>query len=291
MQDIQGKTAFVTGGASGIGLGIAQALAEAGMRVMIADFRRDHIADAMALFDTLQLSDRVDAVELDVTDRGGFARAADTTIERFGAVHVLVNNAGVGVLGPVVDATLADWDYGVQINLGGAINGLCTFLPRMVAQGQGGHVVNVSSLSGLTPAPRNAAIYATTKFALVGMSEGIREELSDHGIGVTVILPGPFKTNIRDAGLNRPERFQAASGLKAFETQMAARVDGGAWAEPLDAGIMVRDAILENRFYVVTHGEYRGWAEGKFEEILAAYPYADPDVIAANGRKRPPKPW
>jgi NAD(P)-dependent dehydrogenase (short-subunit alcohol dehydrogenase family) len=289
MERLEGRTAFITGGASGIGLGIARALADAGMRVMIADFRADHIHAALALFESLQKARQVEAIALDVTDRAAFARAADAAWERFGGVHVLVNNAGVGIAGSVVDATFADWDFGLDVNLGGAVNGLCTFLPRMIAQGEGGHIVNTSSLSGITASPRGATIYATAKAALVAMSESMREELSEHGIGVSVLMPGPFKTNIREAGRNRADRYREGSGYGEVEAKLAAREDAPSWADPLDAGRMTVEAIRGNRLYVITHGEFRGWAENRFEEILAAYPPADPERLKAMGHRRPPK--
>jgi len=290
MEDLKGKVAFVTGGASGIGLGIARALVDAGMKVMIADLRKDHIDKALELFEGLQKGREVAAVELDVTDREGFARAADAAWERFGGVHVLVNNAGVGIQGPIVDATFADWDWGLDVNLGGAVNGLCTFLPRMVAQGEGGHVVNTSSLSGINPAPRNSAIYGTTKAALIAMSETIRAELSDHDIGVSVLIAGPYKTNIREAGQNRQAKYRSGSGYLGEETQLAARANMDDWADPLDAGERVVKAIRENRLYIVTHGEFKGWAEQKFEDILAAYPPVDPALLKRMGRYRPARP-
>ena len=290
MEVLEGKVAFVTGGASGIGLGIARALVDAGMKVMIADLRPDHIATALELFDGLQQGRSVAAVELDVTDRAGFARAADEAWARFGGVHVLVNNAGVGIQGSIVGATFADWDFGLDVNLGGAINGLTTFLPRLIAQGQGGHVVNTSSLSGITPPPRGAVIYGTTKAALVALSETSREELADHGIGVSVLLAGFYRTNIREAGQNRPARYRDGSGYAQEEAKLARREHASDWSDPLDAGERVVRAIRENQLYISTHGQFRGWAEQKFDDILASYPPADPELIRRLGRRRPPRP-
>ena len=290
MEQLEGRTAFVTGGASGIGLGIARVLVDAGMNVMIADLRADHIASALELFDGLQKGRQVAAVELDVTDRAAFARAADETWARFGGVHVLVNNAGVGIQGSVADATFADWDWGVGVNLGGAINGLGTFLPRMIAQGEGGHVVNTSSLSGVAPPPRGGTIYGTAKAAIIALSETTRAELADHGIGVSVLIAGPYKTNIREAGQNRPARFKTGSGYVGEESSLAAREDQPDWADPLDAGERVLKAIRDNQLYIVTHGEFKGWIEQRFEDILAAFPPADPALLRKTGRRRPGRP-
>jgi NAD(P)-dependent dehydrogenase (short-subunit alcohol dehydrogenase family) len=288
MDKLEGRHAFITGGASGIGLGIARAFLEAGMTITIADFRKDHIDSAMALFESIQKARDVHAVELDVTDRASFARVADEVYAKFGGVHVLVNNAGVGILGPIATASFSDWDLGLDVNIGGVVNGVTTFLPRMIAQGTGGHVVNTASMSAISPSPRDSTIYATTKAAIMAMTEAMQEELADHNIGVSVLLPGPFKTNIREVGRNRAARYRNESGYGAVEERLAAREDASDWLDPLEAGHMVRDAIRENRLYVITHGEFKGWAESKFEDILAAYPPPrDPERAKAMGRRRP----
>jgi NADP-dependent 3-hydroxy acid dehydrogenase YdfG len=157
MKNLAGKTAFVTGGASGIGLGIAKALSGAGMNVVIADIRDDHLEAAKA---ELGVPNRILALKLDVTDRGAFARAADAAEARFGKLHILCNNAGVAVVGPTALATFADWDWVMGVNLGGTINGVVTILPRIRRHGEGGHIVNTASMSGLMPHP-GATIYGT----------------------------------------------------------------------------------------------------------------------------------
>ena len=292
MQQVRGKTAFITGGGSGIGLGIARTLAGAGMRVVIADLRPDHIEQAMAGFAEAGQGDQVAAMVLDVTDREGFVRAADEAERRFGKVHVLVNNAGVGINGPVLSSTFADWDFGLGVNLGGAVNGLVTFLPRIRAHGEGGHVVFVASQAGITPAPRNAAIYGAAKAALVAMAESMREELGEVGIGVSVLLAGYFRTNIHEAERNRPERFRQGSGYGAPVQVPLGPQDSPLWRDPLEAGQSVLDGILADALYVPTHGELKGWAEGRFEAILAAYPpVRDPRLARAMGRRRQADPF
>src|SRR5215472_4918372 len=148
MQNLRGKTAFVTGGASGIGLGIAKALLGAGMNVVVADIREDHLEEAAA---ELGSPERVLALKLDVTDRAAYARAADAAEARFGNIHILCNNAGVGVVGPTELATFADWDWVMGVNLGGTINGVVTLLPRMRKHGEGGHIVNTPPCPGSCP--------------------------------------------------------------------------------------------------------------------------------------------
>jgi len=178
MQDLPGKTAFVTGGASGIGLGIAKALLGAGMNVVIADVQDAHLQSARA---ELGLPDRVLALKLDVTNRIDFARAADAAEARFGKIHILCNNAGVAVVGPTDLATYADWDWVMGVNLGGTINGIVTILPRIQRHREGGHIVNTASMSGLVPHP-GATIYGTSKGAAVHMIECMRAELEPQGI-------------------------------------------------------------------------------------------------------------
>jgi NAD(P)-dependent dehydrogenase (short-subunit alcohol dehydrogenase family) len=279
MDALEGKVAFVTGGASGIGLGISQALIEAGARVMVADLRTDHIAEALQV-----LGPQAEALQLDVRDREGFARAAEETEARLGPVQILVANAGVGVTGPVAKAGYADWDFGLGVNLGGAVNALVTFLPRMIDQGRGGHVVFTSSQAGVSPSPRGAAIYAASKAALVGMAEGMREELAEHGIGVSVLLAGFFRSRIQEIGRYRQSEAPPAR-------PGAVQTDSPIWKEPIEAGRMTVEAIRSGALYIATHGELKGWVEGRFEEILAAYPPAqDPELARAMGRKRPADP-
>ena len=266
MREVEGRTAFVTGGASGIGLGMATAFRGAGMNVVIADLRRDHIETALK-----QLGSKgVHAIELDVTDREGFARAADEAERVFGNVHVLCNNAGVGILGPAADAHYADWDWGLGVLLGGAVNGIQTFLPRLLAHDEGGHIVNTSSMAGVLPVP-NSVIYTTAKAALIGMSEVLRSELGAQGIGVSVFCPGPVQTNIGDVGKTRPERY-ADSGYADFERQLAERETSPLWMDPLECGERVLAGIRDDDLYIFTHREFREGADERFKAMLASFP-------------------
>jgi NAD(P)-dependent dehydrogenase (short-subunit alcohol dehydrogenase family) len=266
MREVEGKTAFVTGGASGIGLGMATAFAAAGMNVVIADLRRDHIETALERLD----GGRVHAIELDVTDREGFARAADEAERVFGNVHVLCNNAGVGILGPAADARYADWDWGLGVLLGGAVNGIQTFLPQLLAHGEGGHIVNTSSMAGVLPVP-NSVIYTTAKAALIGMSEVLRSELAAEGIGVSAFCPGPVQTNIGEVGKTRPARY-ADSGYADFERQLAERETSPLWMDPLECGERVLAGIRNDDLYIFTHREFRDGADERFKAMLASFP-------------------
>ncbi len=266
MQEVAGKTAFVTGGASGIGLGMATAFVGAGMNVVIADFRRDHIETARE-----SLRGRpVHAIELDVTDRERFAQAADEAKRVFGNVHVLCNNAGMGILGPAKLARYDDWDWGLGVLVGGVVNGVQTFLPRMLAHGEGGHIVNTSSMAGVLPIP-GAAIYITAKAALIGLSEALRSELASEGISVSAFCPGPVQTNIREGGRTRPARYRD-SGYSELELELEERPNSPLWMDPLECGERVLAGIRRDDLYIFTHREFREGAEERFNAMLASFP-------------------
>ena len=205
MQDLRGKTAFITGGSSGIGLGIAKVLAAEGMKVAFTYRSQKHLDEAMRHF-SAHPEQQVLPIKLDVTDRAGFTAAADAAEAALGPVQLLVNNAGVGVLGLIEQATYADWDWVLGVNIGGVVNGIHTFLPRMLASGREGHIVNVSSVGGLA-ALGAAGLYATSKYAVVGLSESLRADLAGRPIGVSVYCPGPVKSNIAENAQARPAEF------------------------------------------------------------------------------------
>lgn len=264
--DVEGRTAFVTGGASGIGLGMTTAFVAAGMNVVIADLRRDHIESALEGL----AGKNVHAIELDVTDREGFARAADEAESVFGNVHVLCNNAGMGILGPVTLARYDDWDWGLGVLLGGVVNGIQTFLPRLLAQGECGHIVNTSSMAAVLPIG-GAAIYITAKAALIGLSEALRSELAEEGIGVSAFCPGPVQTNIREGGRTRPQRY-GDSGYTELERELEDRPNSPLWMDPVECGERVLDGIRRNDLYIFTHREFREGARERFDAMLVSFP-------------------
>jgi NAD(P)-dependent dehydrogenase (short-subunit alcohol dehydrogenase family) len=270
--DVNGKVAFVTGGASGIGFGIARVLVANGARVVLADLRQDHLDQAAEYFAERQEARNVHTIRLDVTDRAGMAAAADETEATFGGTDILVSNAGVGLEGPLTEASYADWDFGLGVNLGGVVNGIQTFVPRMRARGQGGHVVNTASLAGMVVMPSFMAIYATGKAAVIALTESIRDSLAQDNIGASVLCPGPIKSNIHQANQNRPDRFRAGSGFVEAEEKLSQRVVSDLWMEPDEVGGMVLDAIRENKLYVITHGEWRDAVVARTDAILAAMP-------------------
>jgi NAD(P)-dependent dehydrogenase (short-subunit alcohol dehydrogenase family) len=245
---------------------MATAFVGAGMKVVIADLRRDHIETAM----TELAGKPVHAIELDVTDRERFARAADEAERVFGDVHVLCLNAGMGILGPVTLARYDDWDWGLGVLLGGVVNGIQTFLPRMLTHGEGGHIVTTSSMAGVIPIS-GAAIYITAKAALIGLSEALRSELAEEGIGVSAFCPGPVQTNIREGGRTRPERY-GDSGYLELERELEERPNSPLWMDPLECGERVLAGIRRNDLYIFTHREFREGAEERFRAMLASFP-------------------
>ncbi len=206
MQDFKDKTAFITGGVSGIGLGIAKVFAREGMNVAISYRREDHLAEALAYFESQGQRAQIHPVRLDVMDREGFARAADEVERAFGKVHVLVNNAGVSVFGPVDEATYDDYDWIMGVNFGGVVNGLVSFIPKLKAHGEGGHIVNVASMAAFLPGPQ-AGIYTASKFAVRGLTECLRDTIAPYGIGVSLMTPALVKTNAWESALGRPGQF------------------------------------------------------------------------------------
>ncbi|HEX9806881.1 MAG TPA: SDR family NAD(P)-dependent oxidoreductase [Alteraurantiacibacter sp.] len=268
----EGKTAFVTGGASGIGLGIAKVLVERGARVVIADLRPDHIEDALAEFAGGGQSNAVGAVELDVTNRAQYREAAERMREEFGGIDILVNNAGVGLEGPILEATYADYDFGFGVNLGGVINGFVEFLPQMIAHGRGGHIVSTASLAAEVVMPSQMAIYAASKAAVCHYCEAVKGELAGKDIGVSILLPGPVKSRIHETQQNRPAHLLEGSGYKASEERLSRRIVGDNWMEPEEAGRLVAEGILADRTYIVTHGFYKDGMRARAEAVLAATP-------------------
>jgi NAD(P)-dependent dehydrogenase (short-subunit alcohol dehydrogenase family) len=281
MEEVAGRTAFVTGGASGIGLGMAEAFVAAGMNVVIADLRPDNIETALQRFAGSGRHGSVHAIELDVTDREAFARAADEAERVFGNVHLLCNNAGIGILGPVTRARYDDWDWGLGVLVGGVVNGVQTFVPRLLAHGEGGHIVNTSSMAAVVPIA-GAAIYITAKAAVVGLSEALRSELAGEGIGVSAFCPGPVQTNIREGGRTRPERY-GDSGYVELERQLEERPNSPLWMDPRECGERVLEGIRRDDLYIFTHREFREGADQRFRAQLASFPDEPLDEKRADG--------
>lgn len=267
MKELADRTAFITGGASGIGLGMAHAFLAAGMRVAVADVRPQALQSAVS---SLNGGDRVLALPLDVSDRKAMSSAADEVSRVLGPVHLLCNNAGVGMLGGVSSMTYDDWDWCMAVNLGGVINGIQTFLPRMRAHGQGGHIVNTSSIGVVSPGGGGAA-YLSAKAAIMMLSECLKIELKDTNIGVSVLIPGPTQTNINRVGELRPSTFQN-TGLRDVEEKLAREPLFANGLDPLEVGQMVLDAVRRDLLFVFTHNDFKEGVEQRFAAILQAFP-------------------
>jgi NAD(P)-dependent dehydrogenase (short-subunit alcohol dehydrogenase family) len=283
MERIEGAVAFITGGASGMGLGMAKVFSRAGMRVIIADIRQDAIDAALREFTAGNPG--VLGVQLDVADRAAYVRAADAAEQAFGKINVLVNNAGVGIVGSLLTATYADWDWGLSVNLGGVINGIQTILPRIRRHGEGGHIVTTSSMSGIFAAGL-AGIYTTAKYAVVGLMESLRPELEPHSIGVSAFCPGLVDTNIGDHEKNlRPVAYRdstygdSAAARAAF---MREKIFPHGMS-PVEIGERVLQGIRRNDLWILTHSEYREGAQQRFDAILASFPTdaAPPERVTA----------
>jgi len=269
VQELAGKVAFITGGGSGVALGQAKVFAgEAGMKVVIADIRQDHLDEAMAYFRSKNLP--VHPIRLDITDREAYVRAADEAERVFGPVDLLCNTAGVSQFGPVEQATYDDWDWQIDVNLKGMINGVQTFLPRMIDRGQGGHIVNTASMSAFVALP-NTAIYCTTKYAVRGYTESLRIELEKFGIGVSLLCPGGVNTNIHESVLARPDRY-ARTGYYGADPEVFKRlksvIESG--IDPVDLARIVLEAVRRNDFWILPYPEFIPTLEQYNEQVIAA---------------------
>jgi NAD(P)-dependent dehydrogenase (short-subunit alcohol dehydrogenase family) len=259
MKKFAGRVAFVTGGASGIGYGLVQNFLKLGMKVVVADFNRDHLGEVQQ---ALGGRDDVHCVQLDVADREQLRAAADETIRVFGKIHVLCNNAGVGGGGDAADPDFEAWDRALRVNLGGVVNGVKIITPLILRHGEGGHIVNTSSMAGIVPLPLpGLGAYQTAKFAVRGYTESLRMALAPHGIGVSCLFPGGTRTRIVEAGA----RDEAA--------RAAAREMTASWMDPVELGAMVVAGIRNNAPYILTHEEFRDEVREMCAMLDAAFPH------------------
>jgi NADP-dependent 3-hydroxy acid dehydrogenase YdfG len=274
MENIAGKVAFITGGASGVGFGQAKVFAEAGAKIVIADIRQDHLDDAVAYFRARGIT--IHAIRLDITDRAAYARAADEVERVFGTVQLLFNTAGVSIFGPLEKSTYDDYDWMMGVNFGGVVNGIQTFLPRMIAYGQGGHIVNTASLGAfISGGP--AGIYCASKFAVRGLSEALRTELAKYNIGVSVLCPANVKTNIAESVMTRPDKFKNSGYVVDEEVVTSLRTIYSAGMEPVELAGHVLNAVKKNELYIIPYPEARKGLEAHFAAVLAALPPEDSD--------------
>ncbi len=281
MEDLAGKTAFITGGASGIGFAMAKAFIGAGMKVVIADVDQQALDAAEEALRGANAD--VMAIQLDVTDRAQFAAVADAAEARMGPIHVVCNNAGV-YRGASIDAvTYDDWDWVMGVNVGGVVNGVQTFVNRIRAHGQGGHIVNTASMAGMTTSP-GLGVYNTSKFAVVGLSEAMQSDLADADIGVSVLCPGMVRTRILESERTRPDELAQESAEAAAAAAQHNEIMQMAMGTGIDAdevGELVLHGVRNNELYLFPHPEMKAATAARFEHILDAFGEADPERIKA----------
>ena len=288
MESVQDKVAFITGAASGIGYAMATVFAGQGMKIVLADVEALALDEAYAKL--AADGAEVIAVQVDVTDREKMATARDVALERFGAVHLLCNNAGVNVAGALHEVTYRDWDWVLGVNLGGVINGVTTFLPELMRHRSEAHIVNTASVGGLVGMV-GLGIYNAGKFAVVGLSEALRADLLDNGVGVSVLCPGVVQSALGNSERNRPAAlFNDAPQLTDDARKLAA--DTGAppsGTDPMDLAEQVLAGVLADRFFLCTHPEFKDIVAERNAAVDAAFSgHADPTVVATmRGLVRP----
>lgn len=266
MLDLRGKVAFITGGASGIGLAMAKVFGREGMKVMLADIEAAAMAAAVEELRGLQV--RAEGVVADVTSRDSLRNAALETIARFGKVHLVCNNAGVGSGGAFGTVPPRDWAWVTDVNQLGVVHGMEIFAPLIMSHGEGGHFVNTASMAGMV-SPPGMEPYCATKFAVVAMSEGWAAQLAPHDIGVSILCPGFVKTRIHESRRNRSAEYGADQRPPGFDADLSSPVLTGMPTEPVAERVL--EGVRDNDLYIFTHPEMRGAVEARFERILAAF--------------------
>jgi NAD(P)-dependent dehydrogenase (short-subunit alcohol dehydrogenase family) len=277
MEDLDGKVAVITGGASGIGKAVATRVAAAGMKVVIADIEERALKEAEAEL-TGRGADAI-AVVTDVSDAASVNELRDAAVRHFGAVHLVHNNAGIGLGGPIWEVPEADWRWILGVNLWGVVHGIAAFTPLLIEQGEG-HIVNTASVAGLTT-PMMMGPYNATKFAVVAISETLYKDLALTGanVGVSVLCPGFVQTGIAQSDRNRPswapERDrQDAEGMRSFVQGLVA---GG--IEPDAVAELVIEAVRTNTFYILTHPELNEFIAERSRDILEGRPPSSPGIV------------
>ncbi len=266
--DLKGKAAIVTGSAGGIGLGIAKALAGAGMNLVLADLQPDRLDAARAAVTAMGV--RAVAVPVDVSDPASVAEVARVAEETFGKLHVAVNNAGVAMHGtPVEQVKPEEWNWLVGVNVMGVVNGIRSFVPLIRRHGEGGHVVNTASVSGFfVRKGANQGAYTMSKYAVLALSEALEQEVEGSGIGVSVLCPGPVQTNIFGSAATRPDRFGGAYQRPSQEA-MAGMLARG--LSPEVVGQRVLQGMQAGEFYILTHAAERDAIKARHARIEAAF--------------------
>ncbi|MBV1892038.1 MAG: SDR family NAD(P)-dependent oxidoreductase [Gammaproteobacteria bacterium] len=270
MRDLAGKVAFITGGASGMGLGMARAFAGEGMKLMLADVNEARLGEVEQEFKDKGVD--VATIVCDVTKLEQVNAAADATVERFGKVHVLCNNAGINVGGTYEELSQQDWDWVIAVNQLGVQYGISAFLPKIKAHGEGGHIVTTSSMAGMVNAGPGWAPYNASKFAVVVMNEVLYSELKETNIGVSVLCPGAVATNIIEAADSRPSDFGSSGDKPVIAGDVAELLEHG--LDPDVVGKLVLEGIQEEQFYLFTDPRMIKAVERRFERIQRGFDWS-----------------
>jgi NAD(P)-dependent dehydrogenase (short-subunit alcohol dehydrogenase family) len=282
MKDFKDKILFVTGGASGAGFGQAKVFSEAGCKVVIADVRQDHLDEATAYFRAKNAP--AHAIKLDITDRAAYAAAADEVEQVFGSPpQLLFNTAGVNTFGPPEASTYEDYDWVVGVCLGGVINGMVTFVPRMIKAGKGGYIATTASMGGFWGGPTTAP-YSAAKAAVINLMESYRLSLDKYGIGVSVLCPASINSNIHNAGETRPEHLQKTGYLmdeKAINTLKYIYERG---MDPIDLAKWLKKGIEEEKLYVIPYPEEKESLEKHFKLIVDSVLPVEADPVGTKRR-------
>lgn len=279
MKDFKDKILFVTGAGSGAGFGQAKVFSEAGCKVVLADIRQDHLDRAMAYF--RERNAPAHAIRLDITDRAAYAAAADEVEQVFGSPPQLVfNTAGVNTFGPPEASTYEDYDWVMGVCLDGVVNGMVTFVPRMIKAGKGGHIVSTASMGGFWGTAVTAP-YSAAKAAVINLMESYRLTLGTYGIGVSVLCPAAINTNIHNAGDTRPEHLANTGYLmdqKAVDTLRSIYESG---MDPVELASWVKKGIEDDQLYIIPYPEEREALEKHFKQIIeSVLPMeADPEGV------------
>ncbi len=274
MDNVAGRVAFVTGAASGIGLGMTRAFLNAGMKVMLADIEQKALDRTMATLRQALPSNRSDdvaSVVVDVAERHSVFQAANATLETFGKIHAVCNNAGVTSGGHIEDCTEGDWKWVIGVNFLGVIHGCQAFIPHIKRQGEGGHIVNTSSMAGVLGGMPDWAPYNSTKYSVVGLTEVIRQEGREGGYGASVLCPGGVATNIFDAPRNRGDQYGPQQSTVARDVS-ADDIRKG--LNPDIVGRLVLEAVLADRLFIFTDPRLKGRVERRHEKMMLDFEWA-----------------
>ena len=270
MKDVAGKVAFITGAASGMGLGMARAFADAGMKIMMADIDAGKLDEAAAGLKAKGAD--VATLVCDVTKRESVYDAADTTVAHFGKVNVLCNNAGINVGGTYEELSQQDWDWVIAVNQLGVQYGISAFLPKIKANGEEGHIMTTSSMAGLVNAGPGWAPYNASKFAVVVMSEVLKSELKETPIGVSVLCPGAVATNIVEAAKHRPSDYGSSGDKPVIPGDANILLEQG--LDPDVVGKLVLEGILADQFFLFTDPRMIKQVERRFDRIRQGFDWS-----------------